>query len=229
MAVLHVDEVEPGPPGQHRGSHVVVDQLIELGVGEHGRVAGRIGLEPDPPVEQRVAVGDAGLWRAVGPAPAARVGELQAHDRPDARAAGVGVGRHQVLPQRGQGVDRVVADHQLAGVRPPIGPHGGGLGPHDPRPAGAEPSPPPAHQVGGRAVGGAVPPLHRQHAEAVGRLPPGHRERFGERAARVDLGVDGQVETEVGDAAGEPGRGPQRANLHDVDLGARTIHHGRRL
>ena len=229
VAVLHVDEVEPGPPGQHRGPHVVVDQGVELGVAEHRRVARRSGLEPDAAVEQRMAVGDARARRAVGPAPTARVGELQAHDRPGGRATGVGMGRHQVVAQRGEGVDRVVADHELAGVGAPVGAYCGGLGPHDPRPAGAEPPPPPAHQLRGGAVGAAVPPLHRQHAEAVGRLPPGHRERLGERAARVDLGVDGQVEPEVSDAAGELGWGPQRADLHDVDLGGGTFDHGRRL
>ena len=58
VAVLDVHEVEPGPPGQHRGPHVVVDQGVELGVGQHGRVAA--GPAPSPPgVEQRVAVGDA--------------------------------------------------------------------------------------------------------------------------------------------------------------------------
>ena len=123
-----------------------------------------------------------------------------------------------------------VADHELAGVGPPIGAHRRGLGPHDPGAAGAEPPPPPAHQVGrGRR---RRPPSHPSIGSTQNRLAasrPATRERLGERAARIDLGVDGEVEPEVGDAAGELGGGPQRADLHDVDLGAGTFHHGGRL
>ena len=54
MALLHVDEVEPGVGRHLRGGDERADQLVELVVGQHVGVGG-----PDPLVEQRMAIGDA--------------------------------------------------------------------------------------------------------------------------------------------------------------------------
>ena len=52
MAVLDVDEVEPGLPGEHGGRDDVAGELVELVVGEH---RGAVG-DAQPRVEHRVAV-----------------------------------------------------------------------------------------------------------------------------------------------------------------------------
>src|SRR5690606_40848142 len=54
VAVLDVDEREAGARGERRRADEVVDERVEAGVGDHGRVAGH----PNPPVEQRMTVGD---------------------------------------------------------------------------------------------------------------------------------------------------------------------------
>jgi hypothetical protein len=157
------------------------------------------------------------------------MGQLQPDDRSVARPAGGGVGRHQLAPQGGEVVGRAGVEHQLAGVGPPVGPHGRGLGPHDAGAPGAEALPAPADQVGRAAVGAAVPPLHRQDAEPVGRLPPGHGQRPGQGPGGVDLGVHGQVDVERGEAGHERVVAAQRAHLDHVAAAGGGVDHGRRL
>ena len=45
VAGLHVDELKADLVRQPRGGHVVVDQLLELGVGPHDRIVARVDLE----------------------------------------------------------------------------------------------------------------------------------------------------------------------------------------
>ena len=75
--------------------------------------------------------------------------------------------RREQVPQRGDVVDRRLVDDELVGVGPAVRPNRGCLPPHEPAPAAAEALPAPVDEVGGAAVGGAVPALHRQHRETV--------------------------------------------------------------
>ncbi len=138
---------------------------------------------------------------------------------PGGAPARLGVGGDQLGAQGGQVVDRALVDDQLVGVGPPVGADGGGLGPHDPRPAGAEPPPAPAHEVGGAAVGLAVPSLHGQDAEPVGSPAPDDVEGGGQGPVRLDLGVDGEgAQPQVVEPGPESGRRAQRADLDDVGV-----------
>ncbi len=75
VAVLDVDEVEPGLVGEDRGVDVARGEFVELVVGEQLGVAGA-----DAFVEKGVAVRDTRRGHAVGSGPATGVGELQSAD-----------------------------------------------------------------------------------------------------------------------------------------------------
>jgi hypothetical protein len=152
VAVLDVDEVEPGLPGEHGGVHVVLGEPVEFVVGQH-----RCGVDADAAVEQRVRVGRPRQRRSVGSRPAPRVRELQtAHLR-----------RVEFLTQLRKVADGALVDDQLVRVGPPVGTHCRRLAPHEPAAARSETPPPPPYEIGRAAVGGSVPALHRQHGETV--------------------------------------------------------------
>ena len=84
VAVLHVDEVEPGVGRQHRGVDEALRQRVELVVVEQADVVG-----PDAGVQHGWRVDDPRRRRTERPAPAARVRELQADDEVIGAAVGV--------------------------------------------------------------------------------------------------------------------------------------------
>ena len=75
MAVLDVDEVEPCAAGSGSGSDVGVDQIAQLGVGEHGRSGCR------PRRESGMVMGKTGKRLSDGPRPAAGVRQLKAYEQ----------------------------------------------------------------------------------------------------------------------------------------------------
>ncbi len=81
MAGLHVDEVKADVAGQAGGHEVVVDKLLQLGVGEHHRAVARIDVEFG--VQERMMVGDPRRHAVVVGrlAESAGVRELQAHEQ----------------------------------------------------------------------------------------------------------------------------------------------------
>ena len=80
VAVLDVDEVEPGVCREHRRVGEPLDQVVEFAVREHLRRSGT-----DAGVENRVLVGRARLGRAVEGVPSARSGSAGAPRRPVCR------------------------------------------------------------------------------------------------------------------------------------------------
>ena len=203
VAVLHVDEVEPGLLGQHRRRHVLLDQLVELVIGEHGA-----GPGADATVEDRVLVRGARHRHVDRAAVAARVGQLHAGD----------LARVQRGPEGGEVVDGALVDDQLVRVGPAVGADRRGLAPDQAAPAPSEAAPAAAHQVGGPPVGGAVPPLHGQHGEPVGDgdragAAVGERVRLGEGARRIDLGVEREVHAQLGEALPQLRLGGQLLDL----------------
>ena len=169
VAVLDVDEVEPGVAGAHGGVHEVDGQAVELAVGE---AAGDVGR--DAPVELGMAAGDQRPGGAVGSGPASGVGELEADDEVVV-APGGAVRVLQAEAEVAQQPDRAVVDDELVGVGPPVVADGHRLAaPDELGPALAEALPPAADEVGRPAVGGAVPALHRA-ARRSGCRPSGCR------------------------------------------------------
>ena len=89
-----------------------------------------------------------------------------------------------------------------------------------PQPLVAEPTPPPPHEVGGPAVGRAVPALHRQDGEPV---------RHGRRPADAVVHLDGVAERPLGSTSASTGmsmpspcrwRGARRSSCRQpLDLG----------
>ena len=167
VARLDVDEAEAGVARQPRRGDEVVDQAIELVVLEHAHAVRKAAIEHRIARTRRAAPGDR-RRRAARSAPSASAAGRRT-DRASAFApnrsrcaatsssrsaaiAGWVARRHQQLMRIGAAVvadrDRFPAPHQL-------------------RAADAEIAPAPARQIARLAVARAVPPFHRQDAEAV--------------------------------------------------------------
>ena len=164
------------------------------------------GVESEPAVEDGVPVGDAGLHPvlAEGPAEAAGMSQLQADHEVVGRAEALPVRRGEDLPQLPNSVAGRGASHQLVGIGPPLGAHGKRLASPDQLGAAApEVAPAAAHEIGGHAVPGAVPALHRLDGEAVSRTPFANfaglcQRRFGCRQRCLVTGERGPDGLEVG-------------------------------
>ena len=111
----------------------------------------------------------------------------------------LGVGVDEQLAQPGDVGQGLLGHDELAGAAPALGADGDRLGAEDQLGAAQAPAlPAPPGEVGGPAVGRAVPALHGQDGEAVADGAAVQRERLGERrvGARPHLGVERQLETE---------------------------------
>ena len=186
VAMLDVDEVEAGPLGEPGGPHEVGDDPLDLAVAHDGVVAGGVVAL----VEQRVMVQGARLGAAhvVGVRDAPRVGELDADVEVVDRVEMGGVRSHQQVAQPGDVGQRLLEHDELTGAAPALGADGDRLGAEDELGAAQAPALPAApREVGGTAVGGAVPALHRQDGEAVADRAAVQVERLGERRLRARL------------------------------------------
>ncbi|OQA40206.1 MAG: hypothetical protein BWY52_02927 [Chloroflexi bacterium ADurb.Bin325] len=200
VAVLDIDEREPRALGQRRGAAEVLDQPGDVVVAEQ-RVVGR---DAELAVEQRVMVEDGGLeLLAVGPGEAARMGELEADEQVVGPAVRGQVLCDQRLAQPSQRGQVGFVDEQLVRVCAAIVAHGHRLAAEDELCAAPpETAPAPQRQLGGRAVRGAVPPLHRQHREPVAD-GEAVRQLIRLREGRMGAGLQGLIE---GDLDPQPGQ-----------------------
>ena len=141
--------------------------------------------------------GSARVW-SVGRQNRPEVGELQADQQIVVGAVALPVLADQHAAQRRQAVDRVLADAELVGVGAPGVLDGHRLASPDEFGAGAaEGAPAPLDQGRGPPVGGAVPPFHRLHAEAVA-CDPAVRQR--QRRRQRSGGIAGGEGEPLGDA-----------------------------
>ena len=204
VAGLHVHEGEAGVVGYHRRLHEVAGQPLEVVVGHHALPAGT-----DPAVKQRMTVGGARRSIAPGPCPATGVRELQSDQQVVGRPEALDVCVHEDAPEVGEVAGRVRADAELVRVGPALRRHRHGLAPPDQLGATtAEPRPAASDQVGGPAVAGAVPALHRQDRPTIADVERSgravvHGQSVGQWPRGVDLVVERQVETEGGQVPGE--------------------------
>ena len=166
VAVLDVDEVESRLAGDAGAGDVELDQTVQFLVRDRLLA----GADPEPAVQDRVAVGDDRL-RAVlaeGPAEPPGVGQLQACHQAFVGTEPLPVSAPEQPVQLGDAAGRLRGADQLVRVGPPLGADGAGLaapdqlGPRDPEVAPALP-----HQIRGPAVTGPVPALHGMDGEAV--------------------------------------------------------------
>src|SRR5205823_11820864 len=111
VAVFEVDELEPRRPRSLPRAHEVLDQRVELGVGE----ARRSIVEAEPPIENRMVIDDARFGMAVlmRTRKAARVRELEADVEIICRSEPRRVLAHEGVAQRGERADRLVRDDEL--------------------------------------------------------------------------------------------------------------------
>ena len=226
VAVLHIHEGEAGPPGLRRGADEVVDEPGDLVVGED---VGRL-VRPEPAVEHRVAIERHGLVAALvmGTRVAARVDELEA-DEQVVLAPEVGdVLGDEALPHRRDRAQVPLGDEQLLGIIPPVLADGDGLAAPDQLGArSAEAEPPPESQLGGRAVGIAVPALHRQDREPVADRPAidDHRLRQGGVGAVGDVVVERDLGAAMRERLAESVgglEGGDAGDIHEDDLASGT-------
>src|SRR5687767_6139704 len=104
----------------------------------------------------------------VRPGVTAGVGQLEADDEPIRAAVPFGMCADERATERFEIGERVVANHQLTGVRPAVRPDGNRLpAPDQFRAAQTEVTPPADRQLARPAVRRAVPTLHWQDREAV--------------------------------------------------------------
>ncbi len=225
MALLHVEEVEPHVDREFRDRHVVVDQSLQLVVGDE-RVIGRDlfagGFVRDRPrVEDRVVRRDDRARVAVPPG----VRQLQPEQEVGVVAVGVAVRLaavvHDARERRLGGlVQRDLSRGGAAGLR-----DGARLAPEQFRPARAEPHVAAEGEFARRAVEFAVAPFHRVNAPPVagGAVPDGDglkqgREVVGEAQVGAEPRVLGfqfrerLVLEELGHES-EPGEGVLRSVL----------------
>ena len=166
VAVLDVDESEPGFSGQRCGRDEVVDHAADLIVGQHADRTRK------PAIEDGVRHGGQrlGTLVPVGLRKTARVGQLKPDVEIGVRtgAEPLDVGRDQLLAQPRDGRKGSGGQHQLVRVGASIVANGDRLAaPDQLRAALAEVLPAADREIGRLAAGRAVPPFHRQHAEAV--------------------------------------------------------------
>ena len=131
----------------------------------------------------------------VRPRESARVRQLQA----DEEVVGAAVAALMFLDQRfaqgGEIGERFLGQEQLVRLGPAVGAHGHGLAaPDQLGPARAEAPPAPQRPLAGPAVGFGVPALHRQDAEAVADGASADDERLGQRAVRLQVGVERRLD-----------------------------------
>ncbi len=183
VAGLDIDHVEAGRFGVAGRREVGLDQPLDVGIGEQAGGVARVNAVAG--VEQRMMVGDPrDAARGHGLAEPPGVGELQGHDQVVVAAKPVAMGRLHLGEQGREPRAAAGRRAELVGVGPALGLHGHGLASPDQLGA-AEPEVPPAAEenLGGGAVGAAVPALHRMDAPAVADGPTAERERLGERRA----------------------------------------------
>ena len=201
VAVLDVEEREALVARERGGPAERGDDLVDLVVVEHRAAV----VDAGPGVE--VGMGERGATKSVGPA--AAVGQLQADQRlgPE-HGLGRGDERGAQAADRGCGAP---VEEELAGVGPAPGRDGHRLAAPDPRRArAAEVLPPARHELGRRAVGPGVPPLHGLHHPAVHRA---EGQGLGERGAVAGAQggvVAGEVELELGEPGPQGVDVPQR-------------------
>ena len=211
MAVLEVDEVESAVGGPARGDDVIVDESADVAVAQQRRA----GIDVELAVEQRMRVEHPRLEPlAVGPGEPARMRELQpdvespvvAHRRP--------VRGDERFAQPGDRALRVRGHGELVRVRAAVVAHRHRLAaPDELRAARAEPAPAAQRVLARRAVGGAVPALHRLNREAIADRDRAQLERRRQRSVRDDDFVDRQAEPGFAQVRGEV-----RDRLERLDL-----------
>ena len=184
MTGLEVDHVETGRVGVFRGDDIGVDQPLDVGVGEHASSV--VGINAVAGVEERMVVGDPrDTARGDRLAEPAGVRELECHDEIVVAAKCLAMCRLHLGEQRREAGAAAGRSAELIGVGPALGEHGHRFAPPDQLRA-AEPKVPPAAQedLGGRALGAAVPAFHRMDAPAVADGAVAEHEWLGQRRAR---------------------------------------------
>ena len=185
VAVLDVHEVESGLRRQRAGRDEALHQRLDLLIGRQRMVR----RNAEAAVEHRMARRDPRLGAPAGrrPAEPSGVRELQADQQIVAGAVALPVLVDQRAAQRRQAVDSVFAHAELVGVGAPGVLDRHRLASPDQLGAGAAERPPaPLDQRRGPAVGGAVPPFHRLHAEAVSHgSAVRQRQRLGQRRGGI--------------------------------------------
>src|SRR5687767_849308 len=97
------------------------------------------------------------------------------------------MGANQFVAQAGDRGLRRARQHQLIRIRPAIVSDGHRFAPpHELRAADAEISPPAPSEIARMAVRRAIPPFHRQNAEAITDSYTIHKQRMCERAGWID-------------------------------------------
>jgi hypothetical protein len=178
--VLHVHELEADLVGAAGRGHEVVDQLVQLVVGE------RPGAAREAAVEEGMGVGGERLGLVPGPRArgAPRVRELEAHQqvRLGGHPEDLAVRFDERLAEPREGAERRLSDHELVRIGPPVHAHGHRFAaPDQLGPAPPEVAPAAHGQLRGLPGRGPVPALHGQDAEAVADARAVHLERPRER------------------------------------------------
>ncbi len=192
VAVFDVHKMKAGLVRKACGAHEIRNQLIEFLVGHDRHIAGN----PELVVEERMVVDDLGLEArlGIGAGKPARVGQLQAHQEVVAATKALLVSVDQGLAQRTEVRDVLFVDHHLVGVGATIRTHGHRLATPDQfGPTGTEPPPAAEDKIRRTTVGGAIPTLHGQRAEAVADDKP-IPQTVGLRQGRIGSGCHLLVE-----------------------------------
>ena len=143
----------------------------------------------------RVGHARLGAIGSVRPREASRVRELQ----PDqeivgrVRAKPFAVRADELVAQRTDRPLRALVEHQLIGIGPAVVAHGNRLAaPHQLGAALSEVAPAAAREIAGLAIRGAVPPFHRQDAEAVADDRAVDLQRLAERRRLDEIAIEAE-------------------------------------
>src|SRR5262249_30328662 len=138
VALLQVDEIEPGAERERGRLDVTILEAIQLVVGDQRVIGPRRGagglVDDRPRIEQRVVL----RKDPPGDAVAARVRELEADEEVGIVAPRLAMRGAANLEEVLQSADMALVADELTRVGPPFRDDGGGLAPNELRAAGAE-------------------------------------------------------------------------------------------
>ena len=220
VALLDVHELKARVAGQPRGRREILDEPVEIVVFEHAHALWKASIKRGMvPRRQRL-----GTVVRVGPRVPPRMRKLQTDveivGRP--RAEPCPMRAHELVAKRRDRALGLGREHQLMRVGAAVVSHGHGFAPPDQlRAAHAEVSPPPPRQIARLASGRAVPPLHRQNAEAIADPYGARRDRLRQRRFTARQFI---VEIER-DSARHEVRSERRRRLERCNPRVRRVRH----